>query len=677
MKTFAPHHYRHLLAWTLSLSLCAVMVAGTSVVAAPAGYTELDPYTPTPKAPPRPYRAASASSGSTTTTDSKGDTGDSPTAVPQSRRQTRSYVFDRESFKGASEAIHGVLTPRATFLVQEKSCKIIVQDDAVNIATADAIAVALQPSVQGIPPTSASYSKVTTRVPSTAGNDPGAGTSGVFLPRSNSSASTSDTGQSGSGSQASTTQDARNARVEILVEMQENGSSAGAPATRQSPGSVPQLKPGSGPLAIVPANNAPASSQVSAPRQQVLVMDSGSTMRFQVNRSPQMEFFRRVAAETGYPTDKTGPAWKRVGTQIAVKPVAQQDGTIAVNVYPEIVVEVDGGVQQVMPLEDLGTSVTLAEGQAVSLSLFPAESDAFNDAFFGRKLSSSTMRTLSGTVTLRARVLEDNPETSTAGTSPQSQPRVPLAPNTVQDPGDSQALQTEDSGTYMYVGTEMPYVDYGAYDYGYYSPLYYSSYNFCRDYRLCRNIVGPICRDVLPNCDKYGHGNHNKYSGYKNNSYNGGTTSGYGTYTSGTGSGYSAVNSGYNRNQVVLQRDYNNNTYGNGSSYNNTQRYNSGQASVYRNPGYAHTRPNSPATSYDATKRVSSVPAATPTYQTRNTQVPAIQANPSRTTYYNTYANPYRQPNTVNPYRQYSPQSVNPYRSNIQQGAQPRYYPSR
>ncbi|PTX94706.1 hypothetical protein DB346_22055 [Verrucomicrobia bacterium LW23] len=504
-------------AWTL----CALFGAGAALgpdLLAQQAYT---PQTYTPRAP-APAKA--------------------PAATASKKKETRSYTFSPGYVTEAAAAIRPTLSAGATFLVQESTGKIIVQDDAANIATADQIALALDPAVQGIPGSTGTRYYATTANPAKSNN----GTSGVILPRTGSAPAAGDASPAPAPTPAAT--------------VPAPGITVTPVAATASPRIVVEVDMDEGP----PAGTPSGTPMPDTKRRQSFTMESGKVMRFQIARSPQLDYFRLIAGEAGYPVATGGQPWSAVSTQLALKPVAHGND-ITVTLYPELVADMQNGAQQVLPLEKYGTSVTVSAGQEANLNLFPIGTQDFNDAFFGRPTAGAPQPAgaapaLTGSITIRARLQSaDNAATSTAAATPAAplQPPVqPLQPTVVYYPVQMQPQQQQqqqqpvDGGSYssMYVGTETPYIDYGGYYGGYYPTTYYNNgIRYCGAYKIGDN--GYVTVSNGGNCyprHNYNYSyNKNSVSPYQSRYSSGYSGGGASVYRSSGGGAYRSTGTSY------------------------------------------------------------------------------------------------------------------------------------
>jgi type II secretory pathway component GspD/PulD (secretin) len=124
---------------------------------------------------------------------------------------------------------------------------------------------------------------------------------------------------------------------------------------------------------------------------QFLVVQSGGSASLRVVQEvPFIDYFYTYAWGHGYLSTQTH--WRDIGSQLSVRPRVRGE-LIEVELMPQITALVDGK-REIIDYRDLVTTVTLANGQEVSLGGFQGAGDEFNRNFFiGGNQSRSTQST--------------------------------------------------------------------------------------------------------------------------------------------------------------------------------------------------------------------------------------------------------------------------------------------
>lgn len=132
-------------------------------------------------------------------------------------------------------------------------------------------------------------------------------------------------------------------------------------------------------------------STVSRSSGQFLVVQSGSSASIRVVQEvPFADYFYNHARGRGYLLTET--RWRDIGSQMSVRPRVRGN-LIDVELMPQITALVDGR-REIIDYRDLATTVTLANGQEVSIGGFQGAGDEFNRNFFsGGNRSRATQST--------------------------------------------------------------------------------------------------------------------------------------------------------------------------------------------------------------------------------------------------------------------------------------------
>jgi Bacterial type II and III secretion system protein len=112
---------------------------------------------------------------------------------------------------------------------------------------------------------------------------------------------------------------------------------------------------------------------------QFLVVQSGSSASIRVVQEvPFIDFFYNYAWGRGYITTQT--RWRDIGSQMSVRPRVRGN-LIDIELMPQITALVDGR-REIIDYRDLVTTVTVANGQEVSVGGFQGAGEEFNRYFF-------------------------------------------------------------------------------------------------------------------------------------------------------------------------------------------------------------------------------------------------------------------------------------------------------
>ena len=197
-----------------------------------------------------------------------------------------------------------------------------------------------------------------------------------------------------------------NVKVEVLFEEDTASDSRGADVRWRVGGRDVQAGNRPGPGNSIELNLMDRSSGQSSRSGQFLVVQSGRSASIRVVQEvPFVDYFFQYALGRGYVRQAQQVRWRSIGSQLSVKPTVV-GRLIEVELMPQISALVDARCE-IIDYRDLATVVTLANGAEVSVGGFKGATDEFNRNFFAG--SGRSGRTQNSGFRVRATILESLP----------------------------------------------------------------------------------------------------------------------------------------------------------------------------------------------------------------------------------------------------------------------------